>query len=81
MTIRSSCWESGVAFPPQNQSSVAVPAGAEEREEPEVPRGAGRALRGFWQLPGRSHLGAVEAAALRNVPVPGCMEAIGARHH
>lgn len=53
MTPRSSCWQSGVVFPPQNQGSVAVPAGVEESEQPEVSPGAGRGLRGCspWEKP------------------------------
>lgn len=53
MTSRSSCWQSGVVFPPQNQGSVAVPAGVEESEQPEVSPGAGRGLRGCspWEKP------------------------------
>lgn len=62
MTLRISCWESGVAFlPPQkkNQGCVAVLASVKECEQPEVPPGAGGGGGGCSQLLGRSHLQAV----------------------
>lgn len=71
----------GSNFSPQNQASVAVLAGVEEREQLEVPPGAGCGLCGCSQLPGRSHLGAVVGPTVQDMPIPGCMEAVGAWHH
>lgn len=56
-------------------------ADAKEREQPEVPPGAGDGGGSCSQLPGRSHLQAVITPALLNLQILGGVEAVGVRDH